>query len=119
MTYDLVVVVGEAVIDGTSTSDFVSDVGIADGCVAAIGQELAGQDRIGARGKTVAPRLIDIHTHYDAQIVWDRAHAPSCRHDVRSSPEISVAPVRPPERGLGQKGQLERLSRQRGDPCPS
>ena len=68
-----VVVQGGTVVDGTGNPRFVADIGIRDGVVAQIGESLNadGAQIINARGKIVAPGMIDTHTHYDAQLHWD------------------------------------------------
>jgi dihydroorotase len=63
-TYDLIIK-GGRVIDPSVGLDGVRDVAIAGGRIAAIEAGITGDaaDTIDARGKIVAPGLIDIHTH--------------------------------------------------------
>jgi len=63
-TYDLLIK-GGRVIDPSVGLDGVRDVGIAGGKVAAVAADLVGDatETIDARGRIVAPGLIDIHTH--------------------------------------------------------
>jgi dihydroorotase len=63
-TYDLLIK-GGRVIDPSVGLDGVRDVAIAGGRIVAIEADITGDaaDTIDARGKIVAPGLIDIHTH--------------------------------------------------------
>jgi dihydroorotase len=63
-TYDLIIK-GGRVIDPSVGLDAVRDIAIAAGKIAAVDVSIAAEatDTIDARGKIVAPGLIDIHTH--------------------------------------------------------
>jgi N-acyl-D-amino-acid deacylase len=58
---------GGLLLDGTGAPGTPRDLAIRDGCIAAIGAELAGDAAkvIDARGLAVAPGFIDIKTHSD------------------------------------------------------
>ena len=77
---------GGTVIDGTMIPRFKADIGIKDGKIAKIGTRAsATADRvIDASDNIVAPGYIDIHTHYDAQILWDTYCTISGWHGVTS-----------------------------------
>ncbi len=72
MSFDLVVR-GGTVVDGTGTPRKVTDIGVKDGTIAHVGSIPAGLGtaEINANGLIVAPGILDLHTHYDAQIHWD------------------------------------------------
>jgi N-acyl-D-amino-acid deacylase len=87
------------VADGTGAASFAADVAVKDGVIASIGKfEGSAIREIDARGHVLAPGFIDIHTHYDPQICWDRLATPSIEHGVTTvvigNCSLSLAPVK-------------------------
>jgi N-acyl-D-amino-acid deacylase len=76
--YDLVIR-GATVIDGLGHDPRRADVAIAGGRIAGIGDigRDAAAKAIDAGGLALMPGIIDIHTHYDAQVTWDPTLSPS------------------------------------------
>src|SRR3954447_24380172 len=94
---------GAQVIDGTGSAARSADVGIENGQIAAIGDVKAnGAAEVDLDGLTLSPGFVDIHTHYDAQVLWDRDLTPSCWHGVTTvvmgNCGFGIAPTRPEHR---------------------
>jgi N-acyl-D-aspartate/D-glutamate deacylase len=85
MTYDVIIRNG-LWFDGTGTVPQVRTLGIRDGIVADVsaGQldETGCTDVIDAVGKWIVPGFIDVHTHYDAEVLLGPGLQESVRHGV-------------------------------------
>ncbi len=69
---------GVRVIDGTGAAACTADVAVRDGRSVEVGRVTGSAKRIiDADGLTLMPGIVDVHTHYDAQITWDRTLSPS------------------------------------------
>ena len=77
---------GATVVDGTGAPKFTADVAVDGEMITAIGQDLGGsKEDVAADGLVLAPGWIDIHTHYDSQVLWDPWLAPSSWHGVTTT----------------------------------
>jgi len=100
MAHDLVIR-GGIVVDGTGLARRRADVAISGGRIAAVGFVSArepAERTIDADGLVVAPGIIDLHTHYDAQLTFDPWATSSCYHGVTTvlagNCGFSIAPTR-------------------------
>jgi len=84
MAHDLVIR-GGTIVDGTGSPGRRGDVAIDGDTLTQVGGKAGrGKREIDASGLAVSPGFIDPHTHYDAQVCWDRALTPSCWNGVTS-----------------------------------
>ena len=89
---------GATVVDGTGSPAMRADVLVSDGVITEVGTLTEAADKtIDLSGLALAPGFIDPHTHYDAQVLWDRDLTPSSWHGVTSvvtgNCGFGVAPV--------------------------
>ncbi len=93
------------IVDGTGAPAFMGEVAVADGKIVAVARageaSIAGAARrcIDAAGHLLTPGFVDIHTHYDGQVCWDKQLTPSCWHGVTTvvmgNCGVGFAPVHP------------------------
>lgn len=102
-TFD-VVLRGATVIDGSGGPRRRADVALTGDRVVAVGDIApgAGKEEVDLTGLVLAPGFIDIHTHFDAQILWDPELTPSSWYGVTTAIlgncGFGVAPLKPPQR---------------------
>ena len=78
---------------------------VSGGRITAVGRDPgAARERVDARGLALAPGIVDIHTHYDAQLTWDPFATPSTALGVTTvvigNCGFTIAPCRPNDRDL-------------------
>ena len=94
-----------SVLDGLGGPARPGGVAVKDGRIVAVGTDLgAARERVDARGLALAPGIVDIHTHYDAQLTWDPYATPSTALGVTTvvigNCGFTIAPCRPADRDL-------------------
>ena len=91
------------IVDGTGAPQRSGDVVVDGGQiieVAPTGSSPANAKRvIDAKGHLLTPGFVDIHTHYDGQVCWDKQVTPTSWHGVTTivmgNCGVGFAPVRP------------------------
>lgn len=88
------------VIDGSGRTAIRADVAVSAGRIVTVGRvEGRGRREVDGSQRVLSPGFIDIHTHYDPQICWDRLATPSLQHGcttvVQGNCSLALAPVKP------------------------
>src|SRR5690242_4632281 len=99
------VIRGATVVDGLGNDPIRADVAVKDGKIADIGNiKGEGAKTIDAGGLTLTPGIVDVHTHYDAQVTWDATLSPSPSLGVTTAVMgncgFGIAPALPQSRDL-------------------
>lgn len=89
--------------DGSKSPPRRGALAVRDGRITEIGEAVgAAREAIDGEGLALAPGIIDTHTHYDAQVTWDRTLDPSSRLGVTTAIigncGFTIAPCRPADR---------------------
>ena len=100
------------IADGSGGPLMRGDLAVRDGRIAALGTVPGrGEREIDAGGRVLAPGAVDVHTHYDAQLTWDRTASPSPSLGVTTiligNCGFGIAPAPPAARDLLLKNLSE------------
>jgi len=87
------------VLDGTGAPAFRRPVGVRNGRIELnVNRSDAARQVIDADGLFLSPGFVDVHTHYDPQIMWDGAASPSNLHGTTTifagNCGFTIAPLR-------------------------
>ena len=93
------------IVDGLGTPARAGSLAVKDGRIAAVGNDVGpARERVDADGLVLAPGVVDIHTHYDAQLTWDPFATPSTSLGVTTvvigNCGFTIAPCRPADRDV-------------------
>jgi N-acyl-D-aspartate/D-glutamate deacylase len=93
------------IVDGLGTPMREGHLAVKDGRIVAIGTDVGpAAQRVDAGGLVLAPGVVDIHTHYDAQLTWDPFATPSTSLGVTTvvigNCGFTIAPCHPGDRDV-------------------
>ncbi|HKV15062.1 MAG TPA: amidohydrolase family protein, partial [Reyranella sp.] len=72
------VIRGATIVDGLGHEPRRADLAVKDGRIEAVGEIRDKEARtVDAGGLVLSPGIVDVHTHYDAQVTWDPTLSPS------------------------------------------
>ena len=96
------------IVDGSGSEPATGDVAVRNGVITAVGEHgLTGKQLVDGSGLVLAPGIVDIHTHYDAQLTWDASASPSPQMGVTTvvvgNCGFGLAPCHPDHRDLTLK----------------
>src|SRR5574341_1078517 len=90
------------ILDGLGSPPAYGDLAVTGGRIVAVAGK--GKEEVDADGLALMPGIIDNHTHYDAQITWDRWLSPSPSLGVTTAVigncGFTIAPCREKDREL-------------------
>ena len=94
---------GASIVDGSGAPAFQADVGVRDKKITAVGAiDEPARETVDVGGLHLMPGIVDVHTHYDAQITWDPTLSPSVSLGVTTAIlgncGFGIAPCPAPQR---------------------
>jgi N-acyl-D-amino-acid deacylase len=94
---------GASIVDGSGAPAFQADVGVRDKKITAVGAiDEPAREAVDVGGLHLMPGIVDVHTHYDAQITWDPTLSPSVSLGVTTAIlgncGFGIAPCPAPQR---------------------
>ncbi len=109
--YDLLIK-GADLADGLGNKLLRADIAVAGERIAAIGSiKEPARQTVDGTGLVLAPGIIDLHTHYDAQLTWDATASPSPALGVTTvvmgNCGFSIAPCPPSRRDIVTRNLAE------------
>ena len=94
---------GARVYDGSGAKSVTAPVGVREGTIVKVGDtDEPARRTVDAGGLALMPGIVDLHTHYDAQITWDATLSPSVALGVTTAVMgncgFGIAPCPPAQR---------------------
>jgi N-acyl-D-amino-acid deacylase len=99
-----VIIANGSVLDGTGAAATRLDIGVKDGVIVALAPVIdePAAEVVDATGRVVTPGFVDVHSHYDGQVIWDDLLEPTSPHGVTTvvlgNCGVGFAPCRPADR---------------------